>query len=52
MTTSKKRVALVTGGSRGIGLGIAEHLVDAGYNLVINGRRPPELMSQDTHRRP
>ncbi|MBB6428829.1 3-ketoacyl-ACP reductase [Algisphaera agarilytica] len=40
MTTSPKRVALVTGGSRGIGLGIAEHLADAGYNLVINGRRP------------
>lgn len=38
--TSPKRVALVTGGSRGIGLGIAEHLADAGYNLVINGRRP------------
>lgn len=42
MTTSPKRVALVTGGSRGIGLGIAEHLADAGYNLVINGRRPPQ----------
>ena len=40
MSTSSKRVALVTGGSRGIGLGIAEHLADAGYNLVINGRRP------------
>lgn len=34
-----KRVALVTGGSRGIGFGIAAELAGAGYNLVINGRR-------------
>ncbi|MEM6855572.1 MAG: 3-ketoacyl-ACP reductase [Planctomycetota bacterium] len=47
MPTSSKRVALVTGGSRGIGLGIAEHLADAGYNLVINGRRPQSDV-QDT----
>jgi len=47
MSTSSKRVALVTGGSRGIGLGIAEHLADAGYNLVINGRRP-QADVQDT----
>lgn len=47
MTTPPKRVALVTGGSRGIGLGIAEHLANAGYNLVINGRRP-QADVQDT----
>lgn len=47
MPQSIKRVALVTGGSRGIGLGIAEHLADAGYNLVINGRRPQSDV-QDT----
>src|ERR1700754_664638 len=34
-----KKVALITGGSRGIGFGIATHLSDAGYSLAINGVR-------------
>lgn len=34
-----KPVALITGGSRGIGLGIAQALVKQGYRVAINGVR-------------
>ncbi len=37
-----KKTALITGGSRGIGLGIAIELAKARFNLVINGVRPRE----------
>jgi len=35
-----KQVALVTVGSRGIGLGIVKHLAQIGFDLAINGVRP------------
>lgn len=42
---SAKKVAFITGGSRGIGLGIAEALASEGYDLAINGVRPEERVT-------
>jgi NAD(P)-dependent dehydrogenase (short-subunit alcohol dehydrogenase family) len=38
--------ALVTGGSRGIGLGIAQRLLADGYQVVINGMRDSEAVAE------
>jgi NAD(P)-dependent dehydrogenase (short-subunit alcohol dehydrogenase family) len=39
------RVAIVTGGSRGIGRAIAESLIGRGYRVVISGRNTTDLES-------
>ncbi len=41
MKKTTKRVALITGGTRGLGLAIAEQLAADGFALAINGRRDP-----------
>jgi NAD(P)-dependent dehydrogenase (short-subunit alcohol dehydrogenase family) len=39
--SNAQKVAFVTGGSRGIGLGVARSLAQSGFNVAINGRREP-----------
>src|SRR5262249_39638073 len=39
----RDKIAVVTGGSAGIGLGIAKHLVAEGARVFITGRHQPEL---------
>lgn len=40
------KTALITGGSRGIGFGIAESLAKDGFNLAINGVRKEEKVTE------
>ena len=39
MTATQSPVAIITGGATGIGFGIAEALVQAGYRVAIGSRR-------------
>jgi NAD(P)-dependent dehydrogenase (short-subunit alcohol dehydrogenase family) len=45
----KGRTALVTGGSRGLGLQVAEALGEAGARLVLTARKPAELAAAVEH---
>ena len=40
-----RRIAFITGGSRGIGYGIALQLAQAGFDLAINGVRPESAVT-------
>ncbi|HYA66917.1 MAG TPA: SDR family NAD(P)-dependent oxidoreductase, partial [Burkholderiaceae bacterium] len=43
------QVALVTGGSRGLGLQIAEALGEMGCKVAISARKPEELLAAKEH---
>lgn len=45
--TDKIHTAIVTGGSAGIGKGIAEHLLDAGHNVISLARRDPDFTREN-----
>ena len=43
MSELRQRAAVVTGGSSGIGLGVAEALIGVGYDVTITARNPERL---------
>jgi 3-oxoacyl-[acyl-carrier protein] reductase len=49
MSASSNKTAFVTGGSRGIGFGIARALAADGWRLAINGMRPESDVREAVH---
>jgi 3-oxoacyl-[acyl-carrier protein] reductase len=45
VSNSNNKVALITGGSRGIGYGIAKHLAENGFDIVVNGVRGEDAVA-------
>src|ERR1700740_1805698 len=48
----KGKVAIVTGGNGGIGLGMARGLADAGADIAVVGRNEAKSLSAVAHRKP
>lgn len=44
MTTNVKKTALISGGSSGIGLGVAKEFLEKGWNVVLNARNESKLV--------
>lgn len=40
---SNNKVVIITGGNRGIGLGITRSFLEADYNVIIGARNQPEI---------
>src|SRR5215831_15363799 len=45
-SSTSRRIAIVTGGTRGIGLGVAHALAREGWSLALCGRREPKDVAE------